>query len=301
LASCGDPRSRLDRQVEVKLLHEELLIGIEFRVADTTTNTVVPPPILVLGLGGGGGIAVTPDGSKVYLANNSHYICGGGLNVISTVSNTVIKDIQPGSCFLRGVAVSPDGSRVYVAGNFFPPPSALGAVWVIDTATDTVITSVTVGFNPFGVAVSPEGSKVYVTNYYGFSQPPVDIVVGGSVSVIDTATNTVVDAIPFGGSRPLGLAVTPDGSKLYVAEASSNAVSVIDTTTNTALVPPIPVGQNPVAVAFGQFLAGETRDREFSRAERLGAGPAVWKSQSRGCHLGLCKRQGFARHHQGVL
>src|SRR6516162_8693159 len=33
LASCGDPRSRLDGQVEVELLHEELLIGIELRVA----------------------------------------------------------------------------------------------------------------------------------------------------------------------------------------------------------------------------------------------------------------------------
>src|SRR6516165_10447604 len=33
LASCGDPRSRLDGQVEVKLFHEEPLIGIEFRVA----------------------------------------------------------------------------------------------------------------------------------------------------------------------------------------------------------------------------------------------------------------------------
>src|SRR5262249_3261768 len=33
LASCGDPRSRLGGQVEVELLHEEFLIGIEFRVA----------------------------------------------------------------------------------------------------------------------------------------------------------------------------------------------------------------------------------------------------------------------------
>src|SRR5215468_11732265 len=33
LACCGDPRSRLDGQVEVELLHEELLIGIEFRIA----------------------------------------------------------------------------------------------------------------------------------------------------------------------------------------------------------------------------------------------------------------------------
>ena len=33
MASCGDPRSRLDGEVEVELLHEELLIGIEFGVA----------------------------------------------------------------------------------------------------------------------------------------------------------------------------------------------------------------------------------------------------------------------------
>ena len=33
MASSGDPRSRLDGQVEIELLQEELLIGIEFGVA----------------------------------------------------------------------------------------------------------------------------------------------------------------------------------------------------------------------------------------------------------------------------
>jgi YVTN family beta-propeller protein len=209
-------------------------------VIDTTTNTVVPPEIITLHQGAGG-IAVTPDGSKVYAAITfSHYSCDGALAVISTVSNTVINHIGAG-CSPGGVAVSPDGSRVYATGELLVniiPPMALGVVSVIDTATDTVITLVTVGVNPFGVAVSPEGSKVYVTN-------------SGSVSVIDTATNTVVDAIPV-GSGPTGLALTPDGSKLYVADTLSNAVSVIDTATNTKLVPPIPVGQDPIA--FGIFI-----------------------------------------------
>jgi hypothetical protein len=33
LASSGDPWSRLDGQVELELLHQQLLISIEFRVA----------------------------------------------------------------------------------------------------------------------------------------------------------------------------------------------------------------------------------------------------------------------------
>jgi YVTN family beta-propeller protein len=74
------------------------------------------------------------------------------------------------------------------------------------------------------------------------------------VFVIDTATNTVVPpAIPVGDSRGIvGLALTPDGSKLYLADNGSDAMSVIDTATNTALVPPIPVGRFPIA--FGQFI-----------------------------------------------
>ncbi len=51
------------------------------------------------------------------------------------------------------------------------------------------------------------------------------------MSVIDTATNTVTATIPV-GPEPYGVAVTPDGSKVYVANFS-NSVSVIATATNT--------------------------------------------------------------------
>ena len=70
-----------------------------------------------------------------------------------------------------------------------------------------------------------------------------------TVSVIDTATNTVVSTIPV-GSIPFGVGVTPDGSKVYVANQGSNTVSVIDTATNA--VSTIPVGSGPVA--FGIFI-----------------------------------------------
>jgi YVTN family beta-propeller protein len=69
-----------------------------------------------------------------------------------------------------------------------------------------------------------------------------------TISVIDTATNTVIATIPV-GSLPAGVAVTPDGSKVYVANENGNNVSVIDTATNTVVGSPIPVGGTPICVA----------------------------------------------------
>jgi YVTN family beta-propeller protein len=57
----------------------------------------------------------------------------------------------------------------------------------------------------------------------------------GTVSVIDTTTNTVVATIPV-GANPTGVAVTADGSRAYIASvhfgSTYGPLSVIDTTTN---------------------------------------------------------------------
>jgi YVTN family beta-propeller protein len=80
-----------------------------------------------------------------------------------------------------------------------------------------------VGAEPQCVAVSLNDSKVYVTN-----------MVAGTVSVINTATQTVVKSILV-GTEPFGCALTPDGTKLYVANFSSDTVSVISTATDTVI------------------------------------------------------------------
>ena len=68
-----------------------------------------------------------------------------------------------------------------------------------------------------------------------------------TVSVIDTATNTVSATIPV-GVVPIAVAVTPDGSKVYVTNTNSFTVSVIDTATNTVSAT-IPLGPFPEGVA----------------------------------------------------
>jgi YVTN family beta-propeller protein len=95
------------------------------------------------------------------------------------------------------------------------------------------------------VAAAPDGSKVYVANLASNPLFPT-----GTVSVIDTATNTVTGTIPV-GAFPGGVAVTPDGSKVYVTDESSNTVSVIATATNTVSAT-IPVGSTPVGL--GVFI-----------------------------------------------
>lgn len=74
----------------------------------------------------------------------------------------------------------------------------------------------------------------------------------GTITVIDTATNVVVDTITVCtdlSCSPLIPAATPNGARLYVTNVSNGTVSVINTLTNT-VVDTITVGQSPWGIAF---------------------------------------------------
>jgi len=53
------------------------------------------------------------------------------------------------------------------------------------------------------------------------------------------------------GQRPWGIALTPDGRKLYTANGPSNDVTVVDTDRLT-VIKKIPVGKIPWGVAIGR-------------------------------------------------
>ena len=73
-------------------------------------------------------------------------------------------------------------------------------------------------------------------------------------SVIDCTTNVVLDSINV-GYAPMGVSLTPDGNKLFVANSGSNTVNVINTSTNT-VTDTITVGVGPGA--FGNFISTYT-------------------------------------------
>ncbi|WP_280466675.1 protein kinase domain-containing protein [Nocardia cyriacigeorgica] len=85
------------------------------------------------------------------------------------------------------------------------------------------------------IAVDPSNRLAYVTGR-----------AGTPVSVIDTATNTVVATIPV-GPNPGGVAVDPVRDTLYVTDRDERTVTLIDTGTRAA-VATIPVGFDPVSV-----------------------------------------------------
>lgn len=145
----------------------------------------------------------------VYVTN----IAAGGVQVISTASNTVVETV-PVNHPLQ-VAITPDGASAYVT-NFNPP-----SVKVIATATNTVDATIPLLAAPWGVAITPDGAFAYVA-----------IPTAGEVHVIETATNTVAATVTV-GSSPLSLAVTPDGLFAYVTNSTSSSVSVVETATNT--------------------------------------------------------------------
>ncbi|MDA8018730.1 MAG: hypothetical protein MPN21_14910 [Thermoanaerobaculia bacterium] len=56
----------------------------------------------------------------------------------------------------------------------------------------------------------------------------------GGIAVIDVTTRTVVDMVAT-GSIPTGVAVNPEGTRVYVASAGLGRLAVIDTATNTVV------------------------------------------------------------------
>jgi len=108
-------------------------------------------------------------------------------------------------------------------------------VSVIDTITNTVAATISVGTGPSQVAIPRDGSRVYVTNTGA-----------NSVSVIDRAALSVTTTIAL-TARPVSLAVSPGGDVLYVLDAAG-VVEVIDTR-STAIVASIAVGGTDGALA----------------------------------------------------
>src|SRR6266852_6484242 len=218
--------------------------GPNVLAVDTSSSTSQPTSIPVGSVGTTTyGVAVGPKGAKVYVTGGQS---PGMLYVIDTATRAVTP-VTVGM-YPRGVAINRDGSRVYVA-------NALSQnVSVIDTATNTRVATVT-GFRgfPWGVAVSPVSNRLYVTNLYGFYTSPSD----DDVKVVDTTTNQIVTGagVSLLGGSPMAIAVSPDGTRLYVGDygsAPSGRVWVIDTALmggTSAVVATVTVGPNPFGIA----------------------------------------------------
>ncbi len=180
--------------------------------------------------------AAAPNPPLVYVTNSGSP--SRSVSVIQTATNTVVATVDVRPQHPVGVAITPDGAFAYVATGF--GPVQLGRVVVIETASNSVATEVGVGFIPHDVAITPDGAFAYVAN--SFSR---------TVSVIATATNTVVATVNVTPAVPIGVAITPDGAFVYVTnQGGPFTVVVIETATNTVVDIVRGLGVSPQGVAI---------------------------------------------------
>ena len=167
-------------------------------------------------------VCVSPNASTLYVAE----LTAGRVAVFNTATETITQEIGlPAPNQASGVALSADGSKLYVTA---ADPD--GKVYVIDTATNGMIDTISVGHTPMSPVVSPDGATLYVCNRFD-----------NTVSIINLSTRseTVVPVT----REPVSAALTPNGATLIVCnllmtDATTNQfvsakVSIIDTATAT--------------------------------------------------------------------
>jgi DNA-binding beta-propeller fold protein YncE len=249
------------------------------------------------------GLAFSPDGGTLFAsgANQDVVYRYTWANDRAALADSIVLAAKApdsaGTRYPAGLAVSPDGSRLYVAEN------VADSLALIDLGGKRILQRLSTGHLPYAVAAAPDG-LLYVSNWgeetvsvfrdsAGTLYDRGRIVVGrhpsalllnhdGSrlfvacastdrVAVVDTRRRHVVTELldpplggPAEGSTPNALALSGDGTRLFVAEADNNAVAVFDLLPETSNVPGahgddrltgrIPAGWYPTAV----LAAGDT-------------------------------------------
>ena len=154
---------------------------------------------------------VSADGSRVYVTGYD-----GSMSIINAVDHTVR---TVGGQASTAEAISPHDNYVYLVHN------QGRNCWVSVISDDgTTATVVPVHSYASALTLSPDGGRLYVAS----SKPRSTYQHGhGSISVIDTATFTLIDVIAMQFS-PDTIIVNPDGSAVYATHYNENAISAIE-------------------------------------------------------------------------
>lgn len=195
------------------------------------------------------GLAISPDSKTAYVRCSPDGSGASDIFKIDTATTTMEKAIplEPHSFFNSAVNVTPDGKRVYVRGT---------KVVVLDTASDAIVTTVDSG-DPTGggLAITPGGTRVYTAN------PSKN-----TVSVIETASNTVVATIAVPSPGDIVIMPPPQGTPFLAlragldvnlgkdpgkAKLQFNSSFVLSSTASNGIHPET----EPVKLQAGPFIA----------------------------------------------
>ncbi len=200
--------------------------------------------------------AVTPDGKTIFVASEDT----GKVVVIDAESGAVLGSADAGG-EPEGIRVSPDGKLVLATAE------ASNSVALIDPSTHEVLASIPVGQRPRDVVFSPDSKFAYVSGE-----------ADASVTLIGLTARSVLSKVKLEGAgiKPMGLALTSDGSRLFVSAGRGGAIFALDAQT-LAVVGQAKAGARPWGIALspdGKLLFtanGPSNDVSVLKADTLEA------------------------------
>ena len=176
-------------------------------------------------------MAVTSNGTRLYVVTSNGTTGEGEVSVIDTANNTVVKKIAV-SKFPGHIAISRDDRRAYVTRS--------GGVSIIDTASNTVVGEIVSVSSPGPLAISGDGKRLYIAHDKG-------------LSVVDTADGTLVTTVTMTTEAGVSsLAVSPTGSHVYMVLPIEGVVAVINTASYTV--------ESTIPTIYGAAGLAVTRD-----------------------------------------
>jgi len=151
------------------------------------------------------GIAVAPDG-LLYVTAGAE----AGMLYKMTPAGKIKEKLDVGHTPLSPV-ISPDGKTVYLLNRFN------NQVLVVEAETLKPVKTIPVVREPHAAVLASGGKLLFVANHLPAVRA-TDDVVSASVSIIDTATRTVLKSVmlPNGSTGVRGIAASPDGKYVYV-------------------------------------------------------------------------------------
>jgi len=156
---------------------------------------------------------ISPDGKTIYVSSEDD----AAVVFIDSASGQRLKEVKVGQ-EPEGVKVSADGRLLYVTSE------VASLVHVIDTASGQLVKNIKVGKRPRRMAIGADGKELWVT-----------CELDAGVTIVSTADNAVIATLKFEvkGVRaqditPVGIQMTRDGKRAFVALGRANHVAFVD-------------------------------------------------------------------------
>ncbi len=201
-------------------------------------------------------VALAPSGKRAFVTN----IGSGTVSVLDLAAGRRLANVPTGKG-AEGVAVTPDGREVWVTNR------AADTVTVLDARSLQPLAELAAASFPIRAAATPDGRHVLVT-----------CARSGDLAVFDRAGRRLARRIPLGAaptttegrlfgdrfgasSVPIGVVVSGDGTRAFVAHSNADRITVVDldswTVTGSLTAGPEPdgMGWSPVPAGDGSTRA----------------------------------------------